>query len=73
MGEFRNWSGFGSAMDMLGENPLPVVAIITPKVNFQSGDTLKTLSDRVAATHSVDEVRMTTAGSPVCGVDRPGW
>lgn len=58
MGEFRNWSGFGGAMDMLEENPLPAVAIITPKVNFQSADTLKTLRDRVAATQGVDEVRM---------------
>ncbi|SQI29596.1 Cell division protein FtsX [Serratia plymuthica] len=27
-GEFRNWSGFGGALDMLEENPLPAVAII---------------------------------------------
>ncbi|OZI14320.1 cell division protein FtsX [Sodalis-like symbiont of Philaenus spumarius] len=57
MSEFRNWSGFGGAM-VLGENPLPAVVIITPKVNFQSADTLKTLRDRVAATRGVDEVRM---------------
>lgn len=31
LGEFRNWSGFGGALDMLEENPLPAVAIITPK------------------------------------------
>ncbi|MBJ7222105.1 MULTISPECIES: permease-like cell division protein FtsX [unclassified Brenneria] len=58
MGEFRNWSGFGGALDMLEENPLPAVAIITPKMNFQSADTLTTLRDRVAATQGVDEVRM---------------
>ena len=23
LGEFRNWSGFGGALDMLEENPLP--------------------------------------------------
>jgi cell division transport system permease protein len=58
MGEFRNWSGFGGAMDMLEQNPLPAVAIITPKMNFQDSATLNTLRDRVAAVHGVDEVRM---------------
>jgi len=58
MGEFRNWSGFGGAMDMLEQNPLPAVAIITPKMNFQDATTLNTLRDRVAAVQGVDEVRM---------------
>ena len=58
LGEFRNWSGFGGALDMLEENPLPAVAIITPKMNFESSDTLNTLLDRVAAVKGVDEVRM---------------
>lgn len=57
-GEFRNWSGFGGALDMLEENPLPAVAIITPKMSFQSSETLNTLRDRVAAVQGVDEVRM---------------
>lgn len=43
---------------MLEENPLPAVAIITPKMSFQSSDTLNTLRDRVAAVQGVDEVRM---------------
>jgi cell division transport system permease protein len=58
MGEFRNWSGFGGALDMLEQNPLPAVAIITPKLDFQSADTLKTLRDRVAAVTGVDEVKL---------------
>ena len=58
LGEFRNWSGFGGALDMLEENPLPAVAIITPKMNFESRETLNTLRDRVAAVKGVDEVRM---------------
>ena len=53
MGEFRNWSGFGGALDMLEENPLPAVAIITPKLNFQSSQTLTSLRDRVAAVQGV--------------------
>lgn len=57
-GEFRNWSGFGGALDMLEENPLPAVAIITPQMSFQSSETLNTLRDRVAAVPGVEEVRM---------------
>ncbi len=30
LGEFRNWSGFGGALDMLEENPLPAVAVVIP-------------------------------------------
>ena len=58
LNEFRNWSGFGGAMDMLEQNPLPAVAIITPKLNFQNSDTMQSLRDRVTKVHGVDEVRM---------------
>lgn len=58
LSEFRNWSGFGGAMDMLEQNPLPAVAIITPELTFQSSDTLNSLRDRVAQVEGVDEVRM---------------
>ncbi|MFT4270114.1 MAG: permease-like cell division protein FtsX [Pantoea sp.] len=58
LNEFRNWSGFGGAMDMLEQNPLPAVAIITPNLNFQSADTLASLRDRVSKVQGVDEVRM---------------
>ncbi|MEG3110850.1 MULTISPECIES: permease-like cell division protein FtsX [Pantoea] len=58
LNEFRNWSGFGGAMDMLEQNPLPAVAIITPKLNFQNSDTMQNLRDSVAKVQGVDEVRM---------------
>ncbi|QKJ85238.1 Cell division protein FtsX [Paramixta manurensis] len=58
LGEFRNWSGFGGAMDMLEQNPLPAVAIITPKLNFQNDKTMQSLRDRVQKVDGVDEVRM---------------
>lgn len=58
MGEFRNWSGFGGAMDMLEQNPLPAVAIITPKLNFQNSDTMDNLRERVTKVQGVDEVKM---------------
>ncbi|WP_042959200.1 permease-like cell division protein FtsX [Erwinia tasmaniensis] len=58
MGEFRNWSGFGGAMDMLEQNPLPAVAIITPKLNFQNSSTMDNLRDRVSKVQGIDEVKM---------------
>ena len=58
LNEFRNWSGFGGAMDMLEQNPLPAVVIITPKLNFQNSDTMQSLRDRVTKVQGVDEVRM---------------
>jgi cell division transport system permease protein len=58
LGEFRNWSGFGGALDMLEENPLPAVAVVNPKLDFQTTDHLNTLRDRVARINGVDEVRM---------------
>lgn len=58
LSEFRNWSGFGGALDMLEQNPLPALAIVTPKMNFEDPKTLSTLRDRIAAVQGVDQVRM---------------
>ena len=58
LGEFRNWSGFGGALDMLEENPLPAVAVVIPKIDFQTTDALNTLRDRVSQIQGVNEVRM---------------
>ncbi|CAK9886603.1 MAG: Cell division protein FtsX [Candidatus Erwinia impunctatus] len=58
MGEFRNWSGFGGAMDMLEQNPLPAVVIITPELAFQGAEVMKTLRDRIAKVDGVDDVKM---------------
>ncbi|MEX9250846.1 FtsX-like permease family protein, partial [Salmonella enterica] len=58
LGEFRNWSGFGGALDMLEENPLPAVAVVIPKLDFQSTASLNTLRDRISQINGIDEVRM---------------
>jgi len=58
LGEFRNWSGFGGALDMLEENPLPAVAIVNPELDFQTTEHLNTLRDRLTQVQGVDEVRM---------------
>ncbi|MDR0218092.1 MAG: permease-like cell division protein FtsX [Enterobacteriaceae bacterium] len=56
--EFRAWSGFSNALDMLEENPLPAVAIISPKLDFQNSQALETLRDRVAKLPGIEDVRM---------------
>lgn len=58
LGEFRNWSGFGGALDMLEENPLPAVAVVIPKLDFQGTESLNTLRDRITQINGIDEVRM---------------
>lgn len=40
LGEFRNWSGFGGALDMLEENLLPAVAVVILKLDFQGTESL---------------------------------
>ncbi|PHM74462.1 permease-like cell division protein FtsX [Xenorhabdus kozodoii] len=56
--EFRAWSGFASALDLLEENPLPAVAIVSPELNFQGSQALTTLRDQVAQIKGIEEVRM---------------
>lgn len=56
--EFRNWSGFGTALDLLEENPLPAVAIITPKIDFQNSQSLMNLRNKVGKLAGIEDVRM---------------
>ncbi len=72
LGEFRNWSGFGGALDMLEENPLPAVAIVVPKLDFQSTEALNTLRERVSRIQGWMRCGWTTAGLPV-SPRLPGW
>ncbi|MRE51994.1 cell division protein FtsX, partial [Escherichia coli] len=46
------------ALDMLEENPLPAVAVVIPKLDFQGTDSLNTLRDRITRINGIDEVRM---------------
>lgn len=43
---------------MLEENPLPAVAVVIPKLDFQSTASLNTLRDRISQINGIDEVRM---------------
>nr|VXZ91241.1 Cell division protein FtsX [Klebsiella pneumoniae] len=57
---------------MLEENPLPAVAIVVPKLDFQSTEALNTLRDRVTRIRALMKCGWTTAGLPV-SLRSPGW
>lgn len=57
LSEFREWSGFGSALDMLSDNPLPALAIVTPKTDFLDSDKLVTLRESIGNLQGVSDVK----------------
>lgn len=56
--EFRSWSGFGSALDILEDNPLPAVVVIKPKKVFTSPENMLALRDGLQQIKGVQEVRL---------------
>ncbi|WP_392558636.1 permease-like cell division protein FtsX [Orbus mooreae] len=56
--EFKLWSGFSDALDLLDENPLPAVAIIIPKEEAKQTTILHALQTEVVKLNGVDDVRL---------------
>lgn len=56
--EFRSWSGFGSALDILDDNPLPAVVILKPKKAFATPENMLALRDDLQKIKGVQEVRL---------------
>ena len=56
--EFRTWSGFGEALDILDDNPLPAVVVLKPKPNFTSPENMLELRNGLQAVKGVQEVRL---------------
>ena len=58
--EFRNASGFGQALDMFGENPLPWVLQVTPQSDDeeQLDETVSRLAEWLETQESVDLVQV---------------
>lgn len=56
--EFRTWSGFDKALDILDDNPLPAVVILKPKKAFISPENMLTLRDGLQKIKGVQEVRL---------------
>ncbi|RUO33891.1 permease-like cell division protein FtsX [Aliidiomarina soli] len=56
--EFREYSGFGSAIDYLDSNPLPDVLIITPVRDYSSSERASQLQRKLASENEVSEVKL---------------
>ncbi|OOH91476.1 cell division protein FtsX [Pasteurellaceae bacterium 15-036681] len=56
--EFRTWAGFGEALDILDDNPLPAVVTLKPKKEFSSPEEMISLRDGLQKIKGVQEVRL---------------
>lgn len=56
--EFKTWSGFATALDLLDENPLPAVAIIFPKEEAKQTSILHGLQSQILKIEGVDDVQL---------------
>lgn len=56
--DFRTWSGFGEALDILDDNPLPAVVVLKPKKAFSSPDDMYAFRDGLQQIKGVQEVRL---------------
>lgn len=55
--EFRKLSGFGDALDLLGDNPLPAVITVTP-LRKQTREQIAALTDELAHLPEVDRAKL---------------
>jgi cell division transport system permease protein len=60
MEEFRTYSGFGTALDALKENPLPHVLHVQPRADAQSAAAVESLRRYLTAWPEVDQVQVDT-------------
>ncbi|KFZ31119.1 cell division protein FtsX [Pseudidiomarina salinarum] len=61
LAEFREGSGFGSALDALSENPLPDVLLITPAADKRTPSAAETLLRSLKGEREVEEARLDLA------------
>ncbi len=52
--EFRRLSGFGEAIDLLDQNPLPAVVLVRPQDNVQSADAVAALARELQAYREIE-------------------
>lgn len=60
LAQFRQFSGFGSALDTLRDNPLPVTLVVTPAPGVQLPQGLRVLEAAIAAVAGVQTVQVDT-------------
>lgn len=56
--EFQAQSGFGDALSILDENPLPAVLVITPRQEFLSSEKLQLLTSKLRQLPEIDLVQL---------------
>jgi cell division transport system permease protein len=60
LAEFRNDSGFGKALDVLSDNPLPDTLVVTPTLQSSTPQGTDTLKTAIAAMSDVQTVQIDT-------------
>jgi cell division transport system permease protein len=60
LAEFRNDSGFGKALDVLSDNPLPDTLVVTPTLQSSTPQGTDTLKTAIAAMGDVQTVQIDT-------------
>lgn len=58
LAEFREYSGFGSAIDYLESNPLPDVLVVTPTIEQRGAEHAEALRRSLAAESEVSEAKL---------------
>ena len=58
LNEFRNWSGLSEGLDILDDNPLPAVVMITPTKEYNESQKREELRDNLTKITGVQEVRL---------------
>ncbi|PJG86173.1 permease-like cell division protein FtsX [Conservatibacter flavescens] len=58
LNQFRSWSGFGEELDILDDNPLPAVVMITPTTEYNELSKRNTLRENLNKIKGVQEVRL---------------
>ncbi|OCG66261.1 MULTISPECIES: permease-like cell division protein FtsX [unclassified Gilliamella] len=56
--EFKAWSGFSSALDLLDENPLPAVAIVIPKEEAKNTEVVHRLQAELLNIEGIDDIKL---------------
>jgi cell division transport system permease protein len=56
--EFKAWSGFSSALDLLDENPLPAVAIVIPKEEAKNTEIVHRLQAELLNIEGIDDIKL---------------
>lgn len=58
LADFRAWSGFNEALDILDDNPLPAIVLVKPKEEFAETSMLKVFRASLQNIPGIQEVRL---------------